>query len=185
MLEREIEGKLTRTLVPPADAVEHVGEDGELLSLSASWHRDVVDGEEVVDMAEFVFLIIQKGKPVQLQVDFENGEFTHTKEDLSGEMGDMKDEEEFIRSVRFITDGEALRIVEQDERVKKALKKAKHLRVYSMDFMAYDEDYEAPVWHLLLKNWPLTNHFKKEKPITVEAVVEGTRGKIATLAVYS
>jgi len=184
VLEKKLEGNLAKTIVPPAEALEFSGEGGAILSLSASWHR-TVEGKEKVDMAEFAFLIANGGKPVQVEVAYEGEKFSKNVKDLTKEMGSVTDEEAFARKLNFLTDRKVLEIIESDERVKKALKKAKHLRVYSMDFVVYDEDYQAPVWHVLLKNWPLTNHFKNEKPITVEAVVEATRGKIVTLAVYS
>ncbi len=97
---------------------------------------------------------------------------------------DMSEEEAFARQVKFLTDGEVLKLLEGSPRMEKALKKARHLRVYSMDFVVFDDTYQAPVWHVVLKNWPLTNFFKREKPLSVEAVVEATRGKIISLAVY-
>ena len=184
MLEKKLEGTLAKTIVAPAEALAFSGESGVILSLSASWHR-TVEKEEKVDMSEFMFLLAKEGKPIQVEINYENGKFKKTVGDLSKEMGDVSDEENFAGKIKFMSDAEILGVIEKDGRVAKAMKKAKHLRVYSMDFVIYDEDYQAPVWHVLLKNWPLTNHFKREKPLTVETVVEATRGKIVTLAVYS
>lgn len=184
MLAKKFEGSLAKTIVEPAQALEFSGESGVILSLSASWHR-TVEKDEKVDMSEFMFLLAKEGKPIQVEINYEEGEFKKTVADLSTEMGDVSDEENFAGKIRFLSDAEILGVVEKDGRVVKAIGKARHLRVYSMDFVVYDEDYQAPVWKVLLKNWPLTNHFKRERPLTVEAVVEATRGKIVTLAVYS
>jgi hypothetical protein len=185
MLAEKLEGNLARTVVEPKKALDFAQENGAIMSLSASWHRTVEGENEAVDMGEFMFLLAKEGKPIQLQVSYEKGKFAKEATDISGEMGDVSDEEEFFKSVKFLTDQQILDKIEADGRTQKALLKAKHLRVYSMDFVMYDESYEAPVWHVILKNWPLTNYFRKEKTVTVEAVVEATRGKVITLAVYS
>ena len=183
MLAEKIESRLGKTIIEPRKALDFSGETGVPLSLSFSWHR-VIEKDEAVDMAEFMFLLVDNGKPTQLEVSYEKGNFVKNLTDLSKEMGDMTEEEVFAKKVRFLSDAEILDALETDPRVEKAMKRAKHLRVYSMDFMIYDEDFQAPVWHVNLKNWPLTNYFKREKPMTLEAVVEGTRGRIVTLAVY-
>jgi len=183
MLAEKIENSLCKTIIEPQKAFAFAGHAGVPLSLSFSWHR-VIEKNEKVDMAEFMFLLVDGGKPHQVEVSYEKGNFSKNIVDLTKDMGDMTEEEVFARKVKFLTDAEVLGVLEKDARVQRALKKAKHLRVYSMDFVIYDEDYHAPVWHINLKNWPLTNYFRREKPITVEAVVEGTRGKIVKLAVY-
>ncbi len=183
MLDRKIDTRLTKTVIEPAKALEFSGEAGTIMSLSASWHR-TVEKDEQVDMAEFMFLLVDGGKPKQVEVSYEKGKFSKNVTDLSKEMGDMSEEEAFARQVKFLTDGEVLKLLEGSPRMEKALKKARHLRVYSMDFVVFDDTYQAPVWHVVLKNWPLTNFFKREKPLSVEAVVEATRGKIISLAVY-
>ncbi|MBR9689742.1 MAG: hypothetical protein GOV01_02525 [Candidatus Altiarchaeota archaeon] len=186
MLTKKLEGILAKTVIEANKALEFSEEEGAILSMSASWHRVVDDKKkESVDMAEFLFLMSNEGKPKQVEVNFEKEKFTKNVTDISKEMGDMIEEEQFVKSVKISTDGDVIAAIEKDLRVQKALTKAKHLRIYSMDFVIYDEDYHAPVWHILLKNWPLTNYFRREKPLTVEAVVEGTRGKIVKLAVYS
>jgi len=154
-----------------------------VLSSSSSWHRTAKD-KEAIDMAEFMFLISEGGKPKQVEVTFEKGEFARKVMDLSKEMGETSEEEEFANGIQFAKDANVLKVIEADERVQSALKKAKHLRVYSMDFVIFDEEHNGPVWHVLLKNWPLTNYFKKEKPLTIEAVVDGMKGKVKNLAVY-
>jgi hypothetical protein len=184
VLAKKLEGTLVKTIVTPAEALEFSGERGAILSLSASWHR-TVEKDEKVDMAEFMFLMAKEGKPVQVEINYEDGKFKKVVTDLAKEMGDVSDEGNFACKLKLLSDCDILDAIGKDGRVVKAMKKAKHLRVYSMDFVVYDEDYQAPVWHVLLKNWPLTNHFKREKPLTVETVVEATRGKIVTLTVYS
>jgi hypothetical protein len=183
MLAKKIEGILAKTIVASAEALEFSGENGILLSMSASWHR-TIEKNEKVDIAEFMFLLADGGKPVQVEVSYENGKFSKNVTDLTKDMGDVTDEEGFARKLKFLSDGDVLAIIEKDERVDTALKKARHLRAYSMEFVIYDEDYQAPVWHVLLKNRPLTNHFKREKPLTIDVVVEATRGKIVTLAIH-
>ena len=178
MLAPKIDGKLTRSIIEPRKALEKAGEDGILLSMVASWHRALNEGKEYVDMADFSFLIVKNGKPLQIDVSYEEGDFTIKKQDLSKEMGDMKEEEEFFRNIKVISDAEAVKIVENDEKVKETMKKAKHLRVFSMEFVAYDEDLNTSVWKLVLKNWPLTNYFKREKPVTINVFVDAISGKI-------
>ena len=185
MLSEKFEGDLSKTIVEPRKALDFTGKSGEIMSLSASWHRVAENKKEKVDMSEFTFLIVNEGKPSQINVSFEKEKFSKNIMDLSKDLGDMSDEEQFSRQVKFLSDSDVLSKIEKDGRVQKALTKAKRLRVYSMDFVIYDEKYQAPIWKVILKNWPLTNYWKREKPVTVEAVVEGTRGKIITLTVYT
>ena len=185
MLSEKVDGVLSKTIIEAKKALDFAKEKGAIMTLSASWHR-VAEGDkrkEKVDMSEFTFLLVDEGKPTQVDVSFEKEKFTKTVINLSKDLGDMSDEEQFAKKVKFLTDQDVLNKIEKDGRVQKAITKAKHLRVYSMDFVIYDEKYEAPIWTVVLKNWPLTNYWKRELPVTVEAKVEGTRGKILSLAV--
>ncbi|MBR9680229.1 MAG: hypothetical protein GOU98_00195 [Candidatus Altiarchaeota archaeon] len=183
MLAKKFEGNLAKTVIEPDKAFAYAEAEGVILSSSSSWHR-TIEKDEVVDMAEFMFLVSHGGKPTQVEVTYEKGEFVRKLTDLSKEMGETSEEEEFLNTLRFPSDGDILATLEKDERVQNALKKAKHLRLYSMDFVIFDDTHGGPVWHILLKNWPLTNYFKREKPMTVEAVVDGIKGKVKKLAVY-
>ncbi len=186
MLSEKFDGVLSKTIIEAKKALDFAKGEGAIMSLSASWHR-VAEGDkrkENVDMGEFTFLLVNEGKPTQIDISFEKEKFSKTVIDLSKDLGDMSDEEQFAKQVKFLTDQEILNKIEKDGRVQKALTKAKHLRVYSMNFVIYDDKYEAPIWTVVLKNWPLTNYWKREIPVTVEAIVEGTRGKIISLAVH-
>ena len=178
MLKEKLSGKLVKTIITPHDAMKRAGASGQVLSLDASWHR-VMDGDkEKVDMASFAFLIADEGKPIQVEVEFEKGEFKTTTKDLSKEMGSVKEEADFINQVKLVDDATVMEKLEKNARMQTAMKRAKHIRLASMSFVLFDEVYEAPVWHLVLKNWPLTNYFKREKPLTVEVTMEAVRGSV-------
>ncbi|MBR9679756.1 MAG: hypothetical protein GOU99_01750 [Candidatus Altiarchaeota archaeon] len=177
VLEKKIKGKLAKTIIAPAEAFELSGVQGTVLSFSASWHR-IYDGEEKVDMANFEFLTAVAGKPHQLELSFGNNEWTKNIKDISDELGDVEAEAEFVGSIKLLKDAEILEAIEKTPSIKNHMRRTPHLRVFSMDFLMYDDKYEAPVWKVVLKNWPLTNYFRKETPVTFEVVVEGMRGKV-------
>ena len=183
MLSEKIpKGRLAKTLVEPFRALKEAGTEGEILSMDASWHRTMDGGKESVEMASFAFLLARDGKPVQVEVEYENGWFTDKKvTDVSAEIGGVEDEEDILKKIRMVSDAEILEKLEASQRVKDAVKRAKHLRVSSLSFVLFDEEYEAPVWHAVLKNWPLTNFFKREKPMTVEATIEAVRGNVLSV----
>ena len=178
MLAQKIEGRLAKTIVEPSKALAKAGVRGHILSMVASWHRTLEDGKEKVDMASFNFLMSKGGKPLQVEVFYERGEFRVNVADLERELGRVDEEEEFRGKLRVISDAEVVKTIEGDERVKEAMKKAKHLRLFSLSFLLYDEEFEMPVWRALLKNWPLTNYFRREKPLTLEVVVNAVNGRI-------
>jgi len=165
-------GKLVKTIVEPAIALEKSGVEGKILSFVASWHRSVNAGKEIVDMAQFDFLLSNNKKPVQVEVSYENGRFETRVKDLSREMGSVEEEEKLLDMIKLKTDTEIVEVLERDPRIENLMKRAKHLRLFSLSFLLFDEEFEAPVWKAVLKNWPLTNYFREE-PVTVEAVIRG------------
>jgi len=181
MLAEKINSRLAKTIIEPKKALETSGVSGTVLSMIASWHRRIENGKEEVDMANFEFLIANNGRPLQVEVAYENGEMKKKVTDLSKEMGEVKEEEEFCKQIRLLSDAEILEKLEKDRRVEEAMRKAKHLRVFSMSFLLYDEEFQLPIWHILLKNWPLTSYFKREKPVTIEAYVNAMNGNVIKL----
>ncbi len=176
MLKEKLSGKLVKSIIAPHDALKAAGVSGPLLSMDASWYRAMDGDKEIVKMASFAFLLSDGGKPIQVQAEFEKGEFKTTTKDLSSEMGDVNEEGEFLDSVKLMDDASAVEKIEKNTRVQTAMKKARHLRLASLSFILFDDIYEAPVWHAVLKNWPLTNYFKREKPVTLEVSIEAVRG---------
>lgn len=179
VLEKKLKGKLAKTIISPAEAFELAEVQGTVLSFSASWHR-VYDGEEKVDMANFEFLTSVAGKPHQINLSFGDGKWNKEIQDLSSELGDVQAEADFVQSVKLLKDAEILEAVEKTPSIKNHMRRAPHLRVFSMDFIMYDEEFDAPIWRLMLKNWPLTNYFRKETPVTFEVIIEGMRGKVVS-----
>ena len=121
-------------------------------------------------------VVMGQGYTLYENVIVEKGEFKTTTKDLSSEMGDVNEEGEFLDSVKLMDDASAVEKIEKNTRVQTAMKKARHLRLASLSFILFDDIYEAPVWHAVLKNWPLTNYFKREKPVTLEVSIEAVRG---------
>lgn len=178
MLNPEVKGRLAETMVTPAEALRAGGVEGTVLSMNASWHRTMENEKEKVSLASFAFLVVREGTPFQVEVEYENGSLKAHHQDMSAEMGNMAEEEQFASKVKLISDQQVLELLESNPRVETTMKKAKHLRLASLSFVIFDEAYEAPVWQVTLKNWPLTNFFRREKPITIEAMVEGIRGRV-------
>lgn len=181
MLSDQVKCKLVESWISPAEALKASGQDGALMSLDASWHRAMEGKKEVVELASFAFLIVRDGKPIQVEVEYDKGKMRGRERDLSSEMGDMSQEEELVRKVKWATDAQMIEKLGKHKRIKNTMKKAKHLRVAAMSFVVFDDEYEAPVWRFTLKNWPLTTYFRREKPVTVEVVVEGSKGKVLDL----
>lgn len=179
VLAKKLGGKLAKTIIAPAEALENSGVSGRVLSYSASWHR-TYETDEKVDMANFEFLVASGGKPFQVQISYEKGQWSKDVKDIESELGSVAEEEEFVKSLKLLTDAEILAVLEKTPSIRNFLRRAPHLRAFSMSFVLYDDEFEAPIWRVMLKNWPLTNYFKKEVPITIEAIVEGMRGRVVS-----
>ncbi|MBR9681286.1 MAG: hypothetical protein GOV00_00620 [Candidatus Altiarchaeota archaeon] len=178
MLKEKLKGRLVKTIISPSEALKNSGVQGAILSMDASWYRTMDGDKELVELASFAFLVSRGGDPLQVEVEFEKGEFKTKQQDLSKELGPVKEEEGFLNQVKLVNDAAIIEKLEKNARVKTVMRKAKHLRVASMSFVLFDEVYEAPVWQVVLKNGDLTKYFKTEKPMTAEVTLEAVRGNV-------
>lgn len=178
MLSEKFSGELVKSIISPMEALEEAKVSGAVLSMDASWHRKMEGKKELIEIASFAFLLSQEGRPLQVEIEFENDKFKTEKQDLSKEMGTLTEEEKFMKQMKLLTGAKILSKIEKSARVQTAMKKARHMRLASMSFVIFDDKYEAPVWHIVLKNWPLTNYFKREKPLTVELTVDAIKGSV-------
>lgn len=178
MLNEKFSGVLAKSIISPVEAMENAKVSGTVLSMDATWHRKVENTKELIDMASFAFLISQEGRPLQVEVEFEKNEFKTEKHDLTKKLGSLEEEAKFMEQMKLLSGAKILEKVEKSARVQTVMKKARHLRLASMSFVLFDDKYNAPVWHLVLKNWPLTSYFKREQSLTVKLTVEATKGSV-------
>ena len=92
MLSKKVEGILSKTIIEAKKALDFTEEPGAIMTMSASWHR-VAEGEkrkENIDMSEFTFLLVNEGKPTQVDVSFEKGKFSKTVVNLSKDLGAVR-----------------------------------------------------------------------------------------------
>ena len=160
----------------PGAALPKVKVQGTILTASANWYRT----DKAVTCEAELLVTDSSEKPWQVNLAFDGKNWSVSEKNVSAELGAMKEETAFAKKQKFITEDEALDIANEQNPVKKAMRRAPHLLIISSNFTIFDDSFGAPTWRFSLKNWPLINYLgvKNEESRTVDVIVDAAKKRI-------
>ncbi len=185
MISENYDGRvkfLKDTPAPGEEVAEVLSElGGAVLSSDMAWRRT-----DKKTLCEGELLVCDdKKRPWQVLLEFDGKKWSSERKDLHKELGEMEEEAEFAESQEFLSEDEALKLLKKEKELKRAAKKAPHIRLVSSAFTIFNEEFGTSTWSFVLKNWPFISYLKKkEESWTVEAVFDALKGKKIACKAY-